>query len=489
MPYKLRKAPKRELYWVVTIATGKKHSKEPIPLEKAKAQLRILESVGNGLCQGKPLVDDETWVESPVVKSLHKAHMQKVAEREFSKQNPGVLVKNAKKAKEHLEKIIGGVHPELDAIIKADESLKKFPPQRKARFEEQVAEKSRELDAKEEFLVKEEADTIPYDGEKYKVQIARSPKHPNVELINYTLIEKNGEKKPHEIGHRIVLKRKPGSTKYEYYNSTGEPFHTLPRGLSMMISGIRENPSNPVHQTTAPICERHSLERGCFSGTNAEYNAMLQKEAKATGKTIDELIWDKTKHGGALKGTNVAMSLFPAINSAKTVAQAIQYYRTIITPKEKDELNHYVSLVTNKHWRNFADIPTIGEMNHIINLILKHGELRASAPSWTPEPTEAEKLESVRKSWGSSRRVGGAEEDVDAELAELMGALPMPAEERPHAPAPRGRVHRVGRLPMFEPPPIRAPARGLQHRRGTKRTHSRMETGRGKCMNCGLMLR
>jgi hypothetical protein len=51
MPYKLRKAPKRELYWVVTIETGKKHSKEPIPLEKAQAQMRILESALHG--QGK----------------------------------------------------------------------------------------------------------------------------------------------------------------------------------------------------------------------------------------------------------------------------------------------------------------------------------------------------------------------------------------------------------------------------------------------------
>ena len=50
MPYKLRKAPGKLLYWVVTIETGKKHSKDPIPKEKAKAQLRILESAlkGNG---------------------------------------------------------------------------------------------------------------------------------------------------------------------------------------------------------------------------------------------------------------------------------------------------------------------------------------------------------------------------------------------------------------------------------------------------------
>lgn len=48
MPYKLRKAPKRELYWVITTETGKKHSKLPIPLDKAKAQMRILETTLKG---------------------------------------------------------------------------------------------------------------------------------------------------------------------------------------------------------------------------------------------------------------------------------------------------------------------------------------------------------------------------------------------------------------------------------------------------------
>ena len=44
MPYKLRKAPKKPLYWVVAVDTGKKYSHEPIPLEKAKAQMRVLEA-------------------------------------------------------------------------------------------------------------------------------------------------------------------------------------------------------------------------------------------------------------------------------------------------------------------------------------------------------------------------------------------------------------------------------------------------------------
>jgi hypothetical protein len=41
MPYKLRKAPKRELYWVIA-EDGTKKSKEPLPLERAKAQMRAL---------------------------------------------------------------------------------------------------------------------------------------------------------------------------------------------------------------------------------------------------------------------------------------------------------------------------------------------------------------------------------------------------------------------------------------------------------------
>ncbi len=41
MPYKLRKAPKRDLYWVVG-EDGKHHSGEPLPKAKAEAQMRAL---------------------------------------------------------------------------------------------------------------------------------------------------------------------------------------------------------------------------------------------------------------------------------------------------------------------------------------------------------------------------------------------------------------------------------------------------------------
>ena len=52
MPYKLRKAPNRDLYWVVNKETGKKHSKDPLPKETAKAQMRALyasESMSGGV--------------------------------------------------------------------------------------------------------------------------------------------------------------------------------------------------------------------------------------------------------------------------------------------------------------------------------------------------------------------------------------------------------------------------------------------------------
>jgi len=41
MPYKLRKAPLRDLYWVVD-RNGTHMSKEPIPRSRAEAQMRAL---------------------------------------------------------------------------------------------------------------------------------------------------------------------------------------------------------------------------------------------------------------------------------------------------------------------------------------------------------------------------------------------------------------------------------------------------------------
>jgi hypothetical protein len=40
--YKLRKAPKKDLYWVINKDTKQKHSKEPLPKERAQAQMKAL---------------------------------------------------------------------------------------------------------------------------------------------------------------------------------------------------------------------------------------------------------------------------------------------------------------------------------------------------------------------------------------------------------------------------------------------------------------
>jgi len=79
MPYKLRKAPKRDLYWVVTTETGKKHSKDPIPMDKAKAQLRILESAlkGSGRVTQQKLHDLKTEY-TQVVQQIQQEHQKMV---------------------------------------------------------------------------------------------------------------------------------------------------------------------------------------------------------------------------------------------------------------------------------------------------------------------------------------------------------------------------------------------------------------------------
>jgi len=62
MPFVLRKAPRRELYWVVTKATGKKHSIEPLPLKRAEAQMRSLYARETPLRRGGDEPEEEPVV-------------------------------------------------------------------------------------------------------------------------------------------------------------------------------------------------------------------------------------------------------------------------------------------------------------------------------------------------------------------------------------------------------------------------------------------
>jgi hypothetical protein len=59
MPYRLRKAPRRNLYWVIG-EDGRKHSKEPIPKERAEAQRRALYAAMNKELKGG-IIDRDTF--------------------------------------------------------------------------------------------------------------------------------------------------------------------------------------------------------------------------------------------------------------------------------------------------------------------------------------------------------------------------------------------------------------------------------------------
>jgi hypothetical protein len=67
MPYKLRKAPKRDLYWVVA-EDGKHMSKEPLPKERAQAQMRALYAAHNNKMKGgvRPIPIDLPFETKPI---------------------------------------------------------------------------------------------------------------------------------------------------------------------------------------------------------------------------------------------------------------------------------------------------------------------------------------------------------------------------------------------------------------------------------------
>lgn len=48
MPYLIRKARGKQLYWVMNAESGRKYSKSPIPLARAESQRRALYAVENG---------------------------------------------------------------------------------------------------------------------------------------------------------------------------------------------------------------------------------------------------------------------------------------------------------------------------------------------------------------------------------------------------------------------------------------------------------
>ena len=120
MPYKLRKAPKRDLYWVVNKETGKKYSNEPLPKDKAKAQMRALyaaESKEGGAKQYLEKPVGSTRMSSQKFAELNQqvadffAPMEKI---KYAKEHPKTILlpaeKKARKAK-LFELRVAGIDP------------------------------------------------------------------------------------------------------------------------------------------------------------------------------------------------------------------------------------------------------------------------------------------------------------------------------------------------------------------------------------------
>lgn len=115
--YRLRKAPKRELYWVIA-EDGTKKSKEPIPLARAKAQMRALYAS----MKGGNL--SETW-------SLLQKHLDDVQkEPEFTKlktipQKKKFLQQQVKSVIEEMTPLIDQPNEKKNLITRSDTYIRK----------------------------------------------------------------------------------------------------------------------------------------------------------------------------------------------------------------------------------------------------------------------------------------------------------------------------------------------------------------------------
>ena len=117
MPYKIRKAPGRDLYWVVGM-DGKHHSKEPLPLETAKDQLTAL-NIAHARKMGHaiPLIKPNETISMQAKQAKRAVHEVCLPKKEFVKEHKHLISvlkhsgdamalkemkKQAKELKEHL---------------------------------------------------------------------------------------------------------------------------------------------------------------------------------------------------------------------------------------------------------------------------------------------------------------------------------------------------------------------------------------------------
>lgn len=86
MPYKLRKAPKRDLYWVVA-EDGQKKSKDPLPRARAEAQMKALYAAMGRKRGGVNIPKDEFVREHEHLLDLLKNPTLEALRREYSTQS------------------------------------------------------------------------------------------------------------------------------------------------------------------------------------------------------------------------------------------------------------------------------------------------------------------------------------------------------------------------------------------------------------------
>jgi hypothetical protein len=94
MPYKLRKCPNKDLYWVVNKETGKKHSKDGLPKEQAKAQMRALyanEKRGGGVLASHPAIDTLYEKADAFTASLEADNTRQLAQEASRAKNKGAM--------------------------------------------------------------------------------------------------------------------------------------------------------------------------------------------------------------------------------------------------------------------------------------------------------------------------------------------------------------------------------------------------------------
>jgi hypothetical protein len=98
MPYKLRKCPGKDLYWVVNKETGQKHSKEGLPKEQAKAQMRALYAnekkggmSGGAVLASHPAVDTLYDKANTFTASLEADNSRQLANEAVRAKNKGAM--------------------------------------------------------------------------------------------------------------------------------------------------------------------------------------------------------------------------------------------------------------------------------------------------------------------------------------------------------------------------------------------------------------